>query len=398
MSNSEVPGPDSAISGAGTDAGGTEATAGTNGVLARGGRSAVSAPERCAWPGCTRARAPGRVSGSGRQKEYCLQADPPERGGGPVHNARNRWAALRNGSTRRTAPGFHDGDDPEGSADGSQGTREGEGSSFVQEPSSFSGAKKRAGELLEQAKRQHAAALAGLRAERELYQRVGEELAALADPAAADLEVATVAARAGRQMAQAEQDAADGRRAQLAAERERDEAVRLRAAADDAAEQLAEDATEAERVLAERTAGFENDLAAMVARARTAEEAERAARDEAAAVRAAAEAAVAAARDRAEQAAAALADALRSAEQARERAGQEIARVREQAAAAAAAADERARQQAAAAQARADDLVGQARADMERERESARQARAEAVQARAEAGRARSEADAARAK
>ena len=56
--------------------------------------------DRCIWPGCTRPRAPGRASGSGRQKEYCLQADPPERGGGPVHNARNRWAALRAGGGR----------------------------------------------------------------------------------------------------------------------------------------------------------------------------------------------------------------------------------------------------------------------------------------------------------
>src|ERR1700761_6583139 len=53
--------------------------------------------ETCIWPGCTRPRAPGRVSGSGRQKEYCLQADPPELGGGPGHNARNRWAVLRGG-------------------------------------------------------------------------------------------------------------------------------------------------------------------------------------------------------------------------------------------------------------------------------------------------------------
>ena len=388
----------------------------------------AAAGDRCIWPGCTRTRAPGRASGSGRQKEYCLQADPPERGGGPVHNARNRWAALRNGSTAHrarhgtAAPGDHDGDDwdsfaaadgphpldggadeyaradagggtPGRFASGGQGHGGSGGSAAsVREQSPFSSAKKRASDLLEQARRQHAAALAGLRAERELYQRVGEELASLADPAALDLEIATVAARAGRQMAQAEQDAADARRAQLAAERERDEAARLRAAADDAAEQLTEDATEAERVLAERTAEYECDLADLVGRARAAEEAVRAARDEAAAVRAAAEAAAQAARDQAEQATAALAEALRGAEQSRERAGQEIARARDQAAAAVAAAEERARQQAAAAQARADDLVGHARADAARERETARQARDEAARIRAEADAAREDA------
>src|ERR1700740_2097401 len=76
-------------------------------------RDGDPAPDRCIWPGCTRPRAPGRVSGSGRQKEYCLQADPPEDGGGPVHNARNRWAALRNGSNARLA--VHDHRDGEGS-------------------------------------------------------------------------------------------------------------------------------------------------------------------------------------------------------------------------------------------------------------------------------------------
>ncbi|MGH3294008.1 MAG: hypothetical protein ACRDP7_19590, partial [Trebonia sp.] len=321
----------------------------------------IADEDRCIWPGCRRPRAPVRAAGSGRQKEYCLQADPPEQGGGPVHNARNRWAALRGGGRARrdgdvAFPGDHDGAGPgRFAADGAGQAGEsagdgGQSAASVREQSPVSSAKKRAGELLELARRQHAAALAGLRAERELYQRVGEELAALADPAALDLEIATVAARAGRQLAQSEQDAADARRAQLAAERERAEAVRLRSAADDAAEQLTEDAAEAERLLAERTAGFERDLADLVGRARAAEEAERAARDEATAVRAAAEASAAAARDRAEQATAALAEALRGAkqaeeraEQARERAGQEIGRARDQAAAAVAAAEERAR-------------------------------------------------------
>jgi len=433
------------ISGDDADRGGADA--GNAGMPSDHGAAAKDAPgaghaaERCIWPGCTRPRAPGRVSGSGRQKEYCLQADPPEQGSGPVHNARNRWAALRNGdAAHRAGHGYRSADDwgglgagglstvdgpyppPDGDADdtaggkrsgaaratsaarqggsdggtrgpfapGSQGHGgRGESAASVREPSPLSSAKRRAGELLEQARRQHAAALASLRAERELYQRFGDELAVLADPSAVDLEIATVAARAGRHVAQAEQDAADARRAELAAERERDEAIRLRAAADDAAEQLAEDATEAERLLTERTAGFERDLADLVGRARSAEEAERAARDEATEVRAAADAATAAARDRAEQATSALAEALRGAEQARERAGQEIASARDQAAAAAAAAEERARQQTAAAQARADDLVTQARADAEREREAARQARDDAARIRTEADTAR---------
>ena len=435
---------DDGVGRGGADAGNADLRDG-HGAAAEDAGDAGLAAERCIWPGCTRSRAPGRVSGSGRQKEYCLQADPPEQGGGPVHNARNRWAALRSGGAAHRAghgpvvpgyrsadwdglgavgPGTADGPHPppdagedetarddsgggersgaaratsaarQGGSDG--GTRgpfapgsqghggRGESAASVREPSPFSSAKRRAGELLEQARRQHAAALASLRAERELYQRFGDELAVLADPAAVDLEIATVAARAGRHVAQAEQDAADARRAQLAAERERAEAIRLRAAADDAAEQLTEDATEAERLLAERTAGFERDLADLIGRARAAEEAERAAQDEATAVRAAAEAATAAARDRAEQATASLAEVLRGAELARERAGQEIASARDQAAAAVAAAQELARQQTAAAQARADDLVGHARADAEREREAARQARDEAARVRAE--------------
>jgi hypothetical protein len=367
---------------------------GGDAVQADAGRGHGAAPDadRCIWPGCARPRAPGRVSGSGRQKEYCLRADPPEEGGGPVHNARNRWAALRNGTARPGGPslGAHGDDaspDDAGSlaghpypyrdgAAGSDAPDGGPGSgaawptgASVRDPGPFSSAKKRASELLEQARRQHAAAFASLRAERELYQRVGEELAALADPAAVDLEIATIAARAGRQVAQAEQDAADARRGQLTAERQRDEAMRLRAAADDAAEQLTEDTAAAERDLAERTAGFERDLADLASRARAAEAAGRAARDEAAAVKAAAEAAAAAARDQAEEA--------------RERATREVARARDQAAAAVAAAEERARQQVAAAQARSDDLVSQARADAEREREAARQARDEAARVRA---------------
>ena len=62
--------------------------------------AAVPAGQRCVWPGCTRRRAAGRSAGSGRQKEYCLQAELAEAGGGPVHNARNRWAALRSAAHR----------------------------------------------------------------------------------------------------------------------------------------------------------------------------------------------------------------------------------------------------------------------------------------------------------
>src|SRR5215469_2116343 len=58
----------------------------------------VPAELRCIWPGCTRRRAPGRAAGSGRQREYCLKADRPDAGGGPVHNARNRWAWRRTAS------------------------------------------------------------------------------------------------------------------------------------------------------------------------------------------------------------------------------------------------------------------------------------------------------------
>jgi colicin import membrane protein len=397
---SETENQEPAVTGDGTEAGPGESAA------ADEPWDDPSLADRCIWPGCTRPRAPGRTSGSGRQKEYCLQADPPEYGGGPVHNARNRWAALRAGGARPAPARGDDGADgtvpglqaagarPEGAGRGGPGAghRNGGGEqsgASVRDPGPFTSAKKRAGELLEQARRQHTAALEGLRAEYDLYRRAGEELAALSDPAAVDLEIATMAARAGRQVAQAEQDAADARRAQLAAERDRDEAVRLRAAADDAAEQLAEDAAEAERLLDERTAAFERDLADFAARARTAEAAERAARDEATAVKAAAQAEAAAARDRAEQVAAALTDALRAAEQAREEAGREIGRARDQAAAAVAAAEERARQEAAAAQARFDDLLSHARAGAERDRETARQARDEAAKSRAEAEAAR---------
>jgi hypothetical protein len=334
--------------------------------------------DHCIWPGCTRPRAPGRVTGSGRQKEYCLQADPPERGGSPVHNARNRWAALRAGAGRPVTPGEPSGGNAggDGGPAGAAGPGAGQGNAgggqpatSGRDPGPFTSAKKRAGELLEQARRQHAAALDGLRAECELYQRAGEELAALSDPAALDLEIATIAARAGRQVAQAEQDAADAHRA------------------DEAAEQLTEDTAEAERVLAERTAGFERDLADLASRAQAAEAAQRAARDEAAAVKAAAEAEVTAARD--------------AAESARARAEETAAEAR----AAAAAARDQARREVAAAQERADGLIAAARLEADKAvagvREQAARERAlveqRALAADAGADRARAERDRAQA-
>ncbi len=180
----------------------------------------------------------GRTAGSGRQKEYCQQADPPVSGGGPVHNARNRWAALRSaagrsdagirrGATRAArADGGRDsaaqdssGRDSPGHAGTAMGSREQSRGPF-QIQLVYSAAKNRASDLLEQARRQHAAAIASLHAERELYQRLGEQLTALADPASLDLEIAAIASRAGASVAQAEEDAARARRGQLTAERE----------------------------------------------------------------------------------------------------------------------------------------------------------------------------------
>src|SRR3984957_4958720 len=295
-------------------------------------QQAAPAEQRCVWPGCTRPRAAGRATGSGRQKEYCLQADPPEAGGSPVHNARNRWAALRGaaspaahhpGGTAEDAGGT--GPDAAGSAldpasHRGAGMGGGESAGTVRDELIFSVTKKRASDLLEQARRQHAAAAENLRAERELYQRLGEQLSALAHPASLDLELAAIASRAGASVAQAEEDAARARRAQLAAERERDDAAALRAHADAAAEQLAADAEAAELALAERTAEFDLDRATFVARAREAEER---------ADRSTAEAAEA-------QTAAAAAEARATADVARalERASAEVAGVQSRAAAA----------------------------------------------------------------
>jgi hypothetical protein len=362
---------------------------------------AAAAEQRCAWPGCTRTRAAGRATGSGRQKEYCLQADPPEAGGGPVHNARNRWASLRSAAKRAAqhpaggaedSPGAGTRTDP---ADASgrrsgAGIEGGESAGSVRDELVFSSAKKRASDLLEQARRQHAAAIESLRAERELYQRLGEQLTALADPASLDLEIAAIASRAGASVAQAEEDAARARRAQLAAERERDDAARLRAHADSAAEQLAADAEAAELALAERTAEFDLDRAAFVARAREAEEV--ANRFRAAAAEAQATAEVAEARAAAEviavreQASAEITNAHAQADEA-------IAGARREAEQAMAAARREAAEQVAAAQARADAVTDQARRDAEAVR---RETAAAIADANAASERARAEAAAAR--
>jgi hypothetical protein len=363
----------------------------------------VPVGQRCVWPGCTRRRAAGRTAGSGRQKEYCLQADPPEAGGGPVHNARNRWAALRS-AANRAAQDLTDGDEGALTGDGHAGTAMGSGEQAASVPDQFlySAAKKRASDLLEQARRQHAAAVASLRAERELYQRLGEQLTALADPASLDLEIAAIASRAGASVAQAEEDATRAHRARLAAERERDDAIRLRGHADAAAEQLAADAEAAEAALAERTAAFGRDRATLLERARDADS--RADRD-----RAEATAAKAAAEE-------ATADALRSVSEARELAAAEVASAQARAddaiAAAQRAADEasaearrqateqvmaaidRSREQVEAAEARADAQTDQARRDVDAARRETTAARDASAGAAANAATALARADA----
>jgi hypothetical protein len=349
-------------------------------------RTGVPAEQRCVWPGCSRPRAAGRAAGSGRQKEYCLRADPPESGGSPVHNARNRWASLRSAANRAVQAPAGDA----GAASGQTGIEDGESAGTVRDDLHFSAAKRRASDLLEQARSQHAAAVASLRAERDLYQQLGEQLTALADPASLDLEVAAIASRAGASVAQAEEDAARARRAQLAAERERDDAVRLRAHADAAAEQLAADAEAAELALDARTAEFDLDRATFVARAREAEErADRALADAAEATAAAAAAGELAAAD-VEQARAQAAAATASAQA---RADQAIARARRDSDEALAGVRREAVEQVAAAHARADASAEQARRDAEALR---RESAAAISAAGAAADRARAEAAAAR--
>ena len=309
-----------------------------------------------------------------------MQSDPAEQGGGPVHNARNRWVALRGGTAQRPAAGPDgDGRAPGGAGTANAAQQEGGQAAHasVLDAGPVTSAKRRASDLLEQARRQHAAALAGLRAELELYQRAGEELAGLADPAALDLEIATIAARAGRQVAQAEQDAADARRAQLTAQRERDRALRHAAEAEAAAEQLTEDTQAAEQALADRTAEFDRDRGSLSQRAR--EAVQRAAAADGRAEEA--KAAATAAREQARQETAAAqsrAEGLVAA--ARQEAAQAVAEAREQAARERTLLTER----ASAAEAAAD----RARADAAQARESADRARYETGAARAERDRA----------
>ena len=216
----------------------------------------VPAEERCIWPGCTRRRVPGRAMGSGRQKEYCLKADRQETGGGPVHNARNRWARQRRDSAATAST--------PGNTDGARGA-DGETGGIVRDEWPVRDAKQRAGELLEQARRQHAVAVAAFTAERDLFARIAEQFRVIADPAARDLEITAISLKAGRDISAAGEEVARAQRGQLTAERERDEALRQAAEADAAAEQFAEDTEAAERALAERTAEFERALAGQAA-------------------------------------------------------------------------------------------------------------------------------------
>jgi colicin import membrane protein len=324
----------------------------------------VPAELRCIWPGCTRRRAPVRTAGSGRQREYCLKADRPEKGGGPVHNARNRWA------WRRIAGGTPDGEDAgdgSGTTAGADGVHGTEAPPSVRDNWPVSAARSRAGELLEQARRQHSAALASLQAERELYQQLGEQFRVMSDPAALDLEIAAIGLAAGRDVAQAGEAAARAQRAQLRAERERDEALRLKEEADAAAEQFAADTEIAELTLAQRTSEFERERDLLLTRVR--EAADRADRvtAEAAAAKTAAQEAVAAAEERADaqierarqQAAQAAAEARRQVTEARQQAAEQIAL-------------------ALADAERARTATERARADAEAMREAVRQARDDA--------------------
>lgn len=355
-----------------------------------GGAEDVPADGRCIWPGCTRRRAPNRTAGSGRQKEYCLKADPPESGGGPVHSARNRWAWQR----REAA-----GDAARGSA-GEAGTGDGQAPGIVRDERPLSTARQRAGDLLDQARRQHAAALAALAAEREMYAQVAEQFRVMADPASRDLEITAISLKAGRDISAAAEQVARAQRAQLTAEGERDQALARAGAADAAAEQLAEDteaaeraAAEAERRLAERAAGFERELAERAAeservraglrqRAEDAEDRAGRARAEADAARAAAEEMSAAA----ERARAAAEERARAADR---RADSQVELARRQAAGAAAAAE----QEKARARAEAEKHVAAAKAETAAARADAGTARAETEAVRGQLARARAEAE-----
>jgi len=161
---------------------------------------AVPADQRCIWPGCNRHRAPGRSSGSGRQPEYCEKANRPEDGGGPEHTARNRWALREReqrereqreraqeaasadhadagrspGAEGRTGQPAGDGEQATAGRLGQYGGTGQHGGTGHQHGAALplSAAKLHASDLLEQARRQHAGALAALAAERELYERL----------------------------------------------------------------------------------------------------------------------------------------------------------------------------------------------------------------------------------
>jgi colicin import membrane protein len=307
---------------------------------------------RCIWPGCTRRRAPERAGGSGRQKEYCLKADRPENGGGPVHNARNRWAWRRGADSDLI-------DVPAETA----AVNGAETPAAVRDMWPVSAAKNRASELLEQARRQHAVALASLQSERELYQQLGEQLTVMSDPASLDLEITAIGLKAGRDVSQAGEEAARARRAQLQAERDRDQAIRLKEDADAAAEQFAADTELAERTLAERTSEFERERGLLLRRVGEAEDRADRVAAEAEAAKTAARAAVAAATERADV----------QIERARQRAAEQVAAARADA--------ERAQAESERARAAAD----QASADAERARGDAERARADAERARGDA-------------
>jgi hypothetical protein len=339
----------------------------------------VPQEQRCIWPGCTRRRAAGRASGSGRQPEYCEKADRPEAGGGPgavggyEHNARNRWA-LRNQELRdkglggtgiresreagpdepRQGPGSR----REPAQDGSGG-----GAGAVRDPMPLTYAKLHASELLDQARRQHAGALAALAAERESYERLGEQLRTLADPAALDLEIASVTLRAGREVAQAAEDAARVRQAQLAAQQDRDAAIAGQ--------------RDAERILAERTAELEQERDVLIRDALAAGLRADRAQEQAAQARDAAEES----RQESEQAGLA-------AEQAKAEAARQVAEASARADAAAIRADEAVR----AAQERANADRARADADAERAARQVAGAQADAQAARRDAAQARTEA------
>ncbi|HEX8007474.1 MAG TPA: hypothetical protein VF482_13725 [Trebonia sp.] len=334
---------------------------------------AESAPvdQQCIWLGCTRRRAPGRASGSGRQKEYCLKANRPENGGGPVHNARNRWAQREREEAAGTVARLPTADDGQ-----------------VPPPRPVTTAKQRAGELLEQARRQHASTLASLEVERELYALAGEQFRVMSDPASLDLEIAAIGLKAGRDISAAGEEVARAQRGRLDAERERDEAVRLKDEADAAAEQFAEDTEAAERALAERAAEFERERDELLARVLQAGQHADRVRAEAEEVKAAAARQAENAGRQAEEAARQAENAGRRAEEAGRQAQDAIRQARERVSAAEARADtqiEQARQQAAAAAADARREIAAARGEAEAARADAEAMRAGIARAEREA-------------